>query len=72
MMLTSCADANAIARRVRGEFDEMPGLKLTPAQAQRFLGLGGPACEELLRELVAERFLRRTSDGAYVRLSDGA
>ena len=56
-----------VLRRVQGEFTEMPGLRLTSAQAQRLWGLDRSACETLLRALVDAKFLLRTRDGAFVR-----
>ena len=57
-------------RRVQGEYIEMPGLRLTPAQAQRLWGLDRAACDELLGALVDAKFLCRTRDGAFVRVDD--
>ena len=54
-------------RRARGEYIEMPGLRLTPAQAQRLWGLDQSACDALLGALVEAKFLRRTRDGAFIR-----
>ena len=54
-------------RRVRGEYIEMPGLRLTSAQAQRLWGLDRAACDALLGALVDAKFLFRTRDGAFVR-----
>ena len=54
-------------RRVRGEYIEMPGLRLTSAQAQRLWGLDRAACDALLGALVEAKFLFRTRDGAFVR-----
>jgi len=56
-----------VLRRVQGEFIEMPGLRLTPAQAQRLWGLDRAACDTLLGALVDAKFLLRTRDGAFVR-----
>ncbi|MGE5360708.1 MAG: hypothetical protein ACM3NQ_16955 [Bacteroidales bacterium] len=53
-------------RRVRAEFLEMPGLKLTVSQAQRLWGMDRRTCEALIDELTATRFLARTRDGAVV------
>jgi Fic family protein len=53
-------------RRVRAEFLEMPGLKLTIPQAQRLWGVDRSTCEALIDELTASRFLSRTRDGAFV------
>jgi hypothetical protein len=56
-----------VMRRVQGEFLEMPGLRLTEAQARRLWGLDAESCDALLGELVNEKFLSRTGDGAFVR-----
>jgi hypothetical protein len=60
-----------ILRRVRGEFLEMPGLRLTTAQAQRLWTIDRPTCEALLNALVESRFLDRTRDGSFVRAMPG-
>ena len=57
---------DGIVRRVRGEYNEMPGLHLTATQAQRLWGLDRVACETVLRALVDVKFLRRNRDGAYL------
>src|SRR4051812_41712917 len=44
-------------RRVQGEFREMPGLRLTPAQASRLWGLDAVSSQALLDALVDARFL---------------
>jgi hypothetical protein len=54
-------------RRVQGEYIEMPGLRLTTAQAQRLWGLDRAACDALLGALVDAKFLSKTRDGAFVR-----
>jgi hypothetical protein len=56
----------SLVARVRGEYLEMPGLRLTFAQACRLWQLDAPACEMLLEQLVREAFLRKTLDGAYI------
>lgn len=60
-----------VLQRIQGEYVEMPGLRLTPAQAQRLWGLERDVCDALLGALVDAKFLSRTRDGAFVRL-DGA
>jgi hypothetical protein len=52
--------------RIRGEYEEMPGLRLNLAQACRLWQLDGTTCLALLDQLVVEHFLHRTHDGAYV------
>jgi hypothetical protein len=63
---------DVMLQRVCGEFLEMPGLRLTPQQAQRLWGLDERTCASLLEFLVEERFLCRSSHGGYTRCSDGA
>jgi hypothetical protein len=58
-------------QRIQGEFVEMPGLRLTAAQAQRLWGLEQDVCDGLLGALVDAKFLTLTRDGAFVR-SEGA
>jgi Fic family protein len=58
-------------QRIQGEFVEMPGLRLTSAQAQRLWGLEQETCNALLGALVDAKFLTQTRDGAFIR-NDGA
>ncbi len=58
---------DALLVRMRGEFHEMPGLKLTAHQARRLWGLDAPICDALLAELVETGFLRRARDGSFAR-----
>ena len=55
-------------QRIQGEFVEMPGLRLTAAQAQRLWGLDREICMALLDALVQAKFLSQTRDGAFVRV----
>ena len=61
-------ELEAVLRRVRGEFVEMPGLRLTPAQATRLWGLEWDACHAVINALIDSSFLRRTTSGAIVRM----
>ena len=56
-----------VLRRVRGEFLEMPGLRLTEPQARRLWNLDQTLCETLLSSLVEAKFLFKTGDGAFMR-----
>ena len=58
----------AILQRIRSEYFEMPGLSLTPSQAQRLWGLSREECEILLEQLAVHGFLRRTRLGAFVMI----
>jgi hypothetical protein len=57
-----------VLRRVKGEFLEMPGLRLTEPQARRLWGLDAASCGALLETLVEANFLFRTRDGAFMRV----
>ena len=62
-------DLSGVVQRVRAEFLEMPGLRLTPAQARRLWNLEGDLCREVIDALVAEAFLRWTTSGAVMRVA---
>ena len=55
-----------VTRRISGEYKEMPGLRLTPAQARRLWNLDRDRCDAALDLLVNAGVLRRTGDGSYV------
>jgi hypothetical protein len=43
-----------LINRIRGEFLEMPGLRLTLAQAQRLCGVERALCQRVLGTLVEQ------------------
>lgn len=55
--------------RVRCEFLEMPGLRLTPAQAARLWDVDVETARALLAALADTRFLAQYRDGSYARWS---
>ena len=57
--------------RVRAEFMEMPGMRLTAAQVVRLCGVERTICNGALDALVNAKFLRLSPDGTYSRLTDG-
>jgi hypothetical protein len=63
-------DLTAALRRIRGEYREMPGLKLTVPQAARLWHVDAPSVERMLDALVADGLLRRTTGGAYLVRSE--
>lgn len=71
-MFTQTARVEEALRRIKSEFVEMPGLKLTPAQAQRLWGLDAEFCEAILGALVDARFLLKAGDGTFVRADHGS
>jgi hypothetical protein len=59
-----------LLHRIRSEFLEMPGLRLTSAQAARLWALDRHVSERLLDSLTMTGFLLRTREGAYLRASE--
>jgi hypothetical protein len=57
----------ATLSRVRGEFAEMPCIRVTPDQACTLLGLQAPASHWILERLAEEGYLSKTPQGEYVR-----
>jgi hypothetical protein len=62
-------DFETMVRRVRAEFLEMPGLRLTFAQAMRLWGLSENECQRVIDALIAVCFLQKTPTGEVVRAS---
>jgi hypothetical protein len=60
-------ESDAVIHRIQAEFLEMPGLRLTPAQATRLWGLERETCRAVIDSLVATEFLKWTSSGAVTR-----
>lgn len=60
------ATPDSLLTRVRGEYLEMPGLRLTLAQACRLWHMDVAICIAVLEDLILERFLHRTHDGLYI------
>lgn len=60
-------DRHALIHRVRSEFVEIPGPRVTVAQATRLWGLDRAACEAVIDALVTSEFLRWTAAGTIVR-----
>ena len=66
---TPTPEISATLMRVKSEYLEMPGLKLTEAQARRLWGLDGNTCAIILATLIKRGFLRRAANGTYVRVA---
>jgi len=58
-----------LAARIRAEYREMPGLRLTLAQACRLWQVDAAQCSVVLETLVQEGFLIGRPDGRFVALS---
>jgi hypothetical protein len=72
MMVTALHDDSIprLLTRIRGEFLEMPGLRLTSAQAARLWALDRGTSERILEGLTTSGFLFRSREGAYLLASD--
>lgn len=55
-----------LTHQIRGEYEEMPCLRLTLAQASRFWNVDMETCRSVLEQLVADGFLVRGRFG-YMR-----
>ena len=60
---------DVLRRRAEAEYLEMPGLKLTAAQAARLWHLDVTDSAALLDSMAESGLLHRTRDGAYLLLS---
>jgi len=56
---------DVLGRRVRGEYREMPGMRLTVDQAARLWTLDHDTCADVLESLVGAGFLEVDHDGRY-------
>jgi hypothetical protein len=61
---------NELVGRIRSEFLEMPGLRLTVLQASRLWGLDEDSCRRVIDVLIGSSFLRWTSRGTIARAWD--
>ena len=55
-----------VLARIRAEYVEIPGLKLTAPQARRLWALDGTTCDAALAALLDAQFLSRTPEGLFV------
>jgi len=60
-------ELHALVARVRAEFMEMPGLRLSTAEATRLWGMEHSVCSTVLESLVQASFLRRAQNGTFLR-----
>ena len=55
---------------IRGEFREMPGMRLTREQFRRLWNLTVQECEHVLTQLLEDDFLIEAQDGRFARRAD--
>ncbi len=60
----------SLLSRIRGEYREMPGLRLTARQACCLWHLDPATCDAVLNSLIEEGFLWRTKDGSFVAAAE--
>jgi hypothetical protein len=60
-----------LTQRIREEFEEAPGLRVTISEGARFWGLDETTCEQVLVHLFAAGFLSRGIDRRYQQSSGG-
>lgn len=65
------AAQDALLRRVRGEYREMPGMRLTIEQAMRLWDLDYQTCASVLDSLIASHFLAVDGSGRYRKAHNG-
>jgi hypothetical protein len=70
VMRTATSKPEVLAR-LRSEYLEMPGMRLTVQQVQRLCGVERAICQWALDSLVAAKFLCANADGTYARLTEG-
>ena len=71
VVLFRTSKEDALLTRARGEFREMPGMRLTIEQAMRLWDLDRQTCQNLLNSLVAARFLEFDAHGRYRKSHSG-
>ena len=59
-------DLDQALQRARADYREMPGLPLTARQAGRLWALPDSLCDRVLRSLLEERFLNRSTNDSFV------
>jgi len=66
----SSNEIHMAVNRVRSEFSEMPGLRLSLPQAARLWGFDQADCRHVIDTLEDSGFLRRAPNGLIVRAED--
>ena len=64
VVLYRTSKEDTLLRRARGEYREMPGMRLTIDQAMRLWDLDRQTCQSLLNSLVEAHFLEVDAQGS--------
>ena len=59
--------SESLLQRIRGDFNENPGLRLTPWQFRQMWSLAPNESRTVMQKLVTAGFLREDRDGALVQ-----
>ena len=65
--MTDSCPTTRLVRLMRSDYHEMPCLRLSEQEAQRFWNSSPDQCASAIRHLVGTGFLTRTQDGRYRR-----
>ena len=68
-MIVAAAPTDLDSLRLRNEFLEIPGLRISVSQVARMLGLRSEHAAAILETLAREQFLALTPGGLYHRAS---
>jgi hypothetical protein len=71
VVLYRTSKEEALLRRARGEYREMPGIRLTIEQAMRLWDIDRQTCQSLLSSLVAAHFLEVDLHSRYRKTHSG-
>ena len=66
-MITIADPVDLDALRIRHEFLSLPDLHASAEMVAAMFGVNARHAQQMLDGLAAERFLKRTADGLYVR-----
>ena len=66
----SASLSEGLLERIRAEYLETPGWRLTPQQMQRLGSVERTRCKRVLGALVDAKLVCVKSDGTYARLTD--
>jgi hypothetical protein len=62
---TWIVEQRKLAQRIREEFEELPGLRLTVVEAAKFWAIDEAVCESILSQLETAGFLARSTDNRF-------
>jgi hypothetical protein len=71
VMLFKISEEEALRKRARADFREMPGMRLTMEQAMRLWDVDRQVCQSLLESLVDSHFLEVDPYGKYTKAHSG-